>query len=78
MQVFRQILWSPVWLAQVLGMSKSFRDNPVLGSPLLNRMGLHVVRRSAAHALNRLRLFTLAPLVPSEYRREYFRRRAKA
>jgi len=73
MQVVRQILWSPVWLVQVFGMSKSFRDNPLLGSPLLNRIGLHVVRLVTAHALNRLRLFTLAPLVPAEYRREYRR-----
>ena len=44
-------------------MSKSFRDNPIIGSPLLNRLGLHCARLVAAHALNRLRLVTLSPLV---------------
>jgi hypothetical protein len=66
------VLW-PVWVLQVFGMSKSFRDNPVLGSPLLNRLGLHAARLVMAHAVTRLRLFTLAPLVDEGTRREFRR-----
>ena len=38
---------------------------------MLNRLGLHVARLIAAHALNRLRLFTLAPLVSKDKRTEF-------
>jgi len=64
---------SPVWVLQVFGMSKSFRDNPVLGSPLLNRLGLHAARLVAAHALNRFRLWMLSPLVDAGTRRRFAR-----
>jgi hypothetical protein len=73
MKTLEKIAMWPVWLLQVFGMSKSFRDNPVLGSPVLNRLGLHVIRVTVAHGLNRLRLFTLAPLVPRAHR-DAFRR----
>ncbi len=41
----------PLWVAAVAGAEKSFRKNPILGSPTLNRLGLHVARiRLAAKA----------------------------
>jgi hypothetical protein len=52
----------PVWTVQLFGTAKSFRDNPLIGSTLLNRLGLHAGRLVAAHALNRLRLGLLSPL----------------
>jgi hypothetical protein len=68
MSVLKSVAMTPVWLVQVFGMSKSFKDNPILGSPLLNRLGLHASRLVAAHALNRLRLIGLSPLVDAETR----------
>lgn len=37
-------LKAPLWLAGVAGSAKSFADNPIIGSPTLNRYGLHVQR----------------------------------
>ena len=36
---------------QLLTHAKSFENNPVLGSPRLNAMGLHVQRRQIAMAM---------------------------
>ncbi len=73
MGALRFVVWTPIWVLQVFGMSKSFRDNPVLGSPLLNRMGLHAARVCLAHLLNWLRATTLAPLVSQGHRAEFRR-----
>ncbi len=45
------ILASPWWVAQLATGAKSFRDNPILGSPRLNAMGLHAGRTTLAHRL---------------------------
>jgi hypothetical protein len=37
----------------LLSGAKNFRDNPYIGSPLLNRWGLHLWRKKLAHALAR-------------------------
>lgn len=71
MSSLKQACLAPVWVAQVFGMSKSFRDNPVLGSPLLNRLGLHAARVVGAHAFNRFRLLLLSPLADPAQRREF-------
>jgi hypothetical protein len=42
---------APLWLAQLATGAKSFVDNPILGSPSLNRKGLHVARLKLAHRL---------------------------
>jgi hypothetical protein len=42
------LLKSPLWVAGVFGADKSFADNPILGSPYLNRKGLHLARLNAA------------------------------
>jgi len=73
MSPLKSLALTPVWLLQVFGMSKSFRDNPILGSSLLNRLGLHALRLVAAHALNRLRLLTLSPLVDARTRAAFDR-----
>lgn len=44
-------LRAPLWVAQLATGAKSFVDNPILGSPALNRRGLHVVRLKLAHRL---------------------------
>lgn len=61
----------PRWLFGVFSWDKSFRTNPIIGSPSLNRLGLHVVRVIAAHALFRFRLLLLSPLVSPEDRRRF-------
>jgi hypothetical protein len=65
-------LWRwPLWCIEVFTWAKSFRNNPVIGSPLLNRLGLHVFRVALAHGLFRLRLLLLSPLVSREDRRRF-------
>jgi hypothetical protein len=41
----------PLWLVQLATGAKSFRGNPIIGSPYLNRIGLHALRRRAAYAM---------------------------
>jgi hypothetical protein len=41
----------PWWIAQLLTGAKSFRDNPLIGSKRLNRLGLHGWRVRATHWL---------------------------
>ena len=43
-------LLAPLHAAALVTAAKSFRDNPILGSPALNRAGLHVARMRAAAA----------------------------
>ena len=42
---------APLWALQLATGYKSFVDNPILGSPELNRRGLHAARLRAAHRL---------------------------
>ncbi len=49
------IVRAPLWLAQLVTGAKSFRDNPIIGSQRLNRLGLHAVRRMSADRLGALR-----------------------
>jgi hypothetical protein len=53
----------PWWFAQIFSGGKAFCDNPIIGSPLLNRWGLHVTRVRAAAAAARRRRARLAPLL---------------
>ena len=61
----------PLWGLQVFGMSKSFSANPVIGSSILNRLGLHAGRVAAAHVMAKLRWAFLAWQVPSELRKSF-------
>ena len=62
-----------MWLLALLTGAKSFIDNPILGSRRLNRAGLHVQRKRAAHALARWRRSRLAKLLPAELRQQFDR-----
>ena len=64
---------SPIWLLQLATGAKSFADNPILGSPALNRLGLHVWRLKTAHAFAKFRRARLAHLVPAEFREQFDR-----
>ncbi|WP_431283789.1 phytanoyl-CoA dioxygenase family protein [Humitalea sp. 24SJ18S-53] len=59
-------LWAPLHAFGVATQAKSFRDNVVIGSPWLNRHGLHVWRRRAAARMGQRRRAALAGLVSAE------------
>ena len=51
--------------------SKSFRNNPFIGSPILNTLGLHVIRVAISHGLFNIRLLFLSPLAKSLDRKTF-------
>ncbi len=57
---------APIDAIGVFTQAKSFRDNVVIGSPRLMRMGLHVWRRRVAAQMGGRRRAALAPLVSAE------------
>ncbi|MCL5777648.1 phytanoyl-CoA dioxygenase family protein [Limibaculum sp. FT325] len=72
MQIGR-ILRYPLWALEVLGPTKSFARNPILGSPRLNRMGLHVWRLSTAHRMAAMRRARLGSRIDPDQRRAFDR-----
>jgi hypothetical protein len=58
----------PFYLLSVFSAAKSFRGNPVLGSPRFNRWGLHVARKRVAARIGGLRRRQLAGLVSAQDR----------
>jgi hypothetical protein len=63
----------PFWTLALATGAKSFRDNRVIGSPALNRMGLHVRRTKLAHDLAWSRRRRLEHLVSAEDRAGFVR-----
>src|SRR5215469_5859946 len=63
---WRSWLLAPVHVAALATAAKSFRDNPILGSPRLNRAGLHVARMRAAAAMANWRRRRLTSAVDQE------------
>jgi hypothetical protein len=63
----------PLQFLEVFTWCKSFRNNPFIGSYLLNRLGLHVFRVITSHILFRFRLGLLSPLVTYEDRKQFMR-----
>jgi hypothetical protein len=66
-------LLAPVHLLALLGPAKSFRDNPVLGSPGLNRAGLHILRKRLALRSGAKRRASLSHLLPRPEREAFER-----
>lgn len=60
---WRQCLLAPVHALAVVTKAKSFRDNVVIGSPTLNRLGLHIARRRIAYRLGAARRTRLRQLI---------------
>ena len=58
----------PFWALALATGAKSFRDNRVIGSPALNRLGLHVRRTKLAHEIAWRRRRRLEHLVSAEDR----------
>lgn len=73
LKTVQSIALAPVHVASLFTGAKSFKDNPVIGSPLLNRLGLHVARVAIAHGIVRLRRLMLFWLVDAEARRAFAR-----
>ncbi|MEZ5448170.1 MAG: phytanoyl-CoA dioxygenase family protein [Thiolinea sp.] len=69
----KTILAAPLWFLQLFSTAKSFRDNPLIGSPLLNRLGLHVLRLLLAHGSMNLRMWLLGWGVDRATRQSYRR-----
>jgi hypothetical protein len=65
---WRSLLLIPLYVLAVATAAKSFKDNPVIGSARLNRIGLHVARRKVAAPLGRYRRNRLAHLVSEDDR----------
>jgi hypothetical protein len=65
---WRSLFLIPLYALAVATSAKSFRDNPVIGSRRLNRLGLHIARRKIAAPLGRYRRDRLAHLVTEEDR----------
>jgi hypothetical protein len=61
-------LLAPIHAAALATGAKSFRDNPIIGSPRLNRAGLHVSRVRLARKLAERRRARLAGLIAPEDR----------
>jgi hypothetical protein len=70
---WRRWLLAPVYLISIASPAKSFRDNPVVGSPLLNRLGLHIARRMIAYRLGGWRRRRLTGLIPAADREAFER-----
>ncbi len=66
-------LLAPWHLAALATGAKSFRDNPVIGSPVLNRAGLHVARVRLAHRMAEWRRQRISSLVCEEDRAAFER-----
>jgi hypothetical protein len=64
----RNLLLLPIWTIQLLTGTKSFADNPIIGSAALNRRGLHVRRLLLAHRLATMRRRILAGGIGAEDR----------
>jgi hypothetical protein len=67
------VLLTPFWCLQLFSSAKSFRDNPVIGSPWLNRAGLHRTRVRLAHAITARRRSRLSALVSAQERADFDR-----
>lgn len=65
------LIKSPLWVLQLFTGAKSFQDNPVIGSPLLNKLGLHITRIIASHAVMNLRMWMLGISISRDDRKHY-------
>jgi Phytanoyl-CoA dioxygenase (PhyH) len=66
-------LLAPLHVVALATGAKSFRDNPVIGNPTLNRAGLHVARVRLAHRVAEWRRQRLRSLISEEDRANFER-----
>ena len=68
---FKSLLLTPLHAAQLATGASSFKDNRVLGSPALNRRGLHLRRIKLAQTMAALRRRRLRHLLSPAAREAY-------
>ena len=68
----KSLLKSPLYLYEIMTSAKSFKDNPILGSKVLNRCGLHIIRMLLSHSVMRFRMLLLSSGISAEDKRRYF------
>ena len=68
----KNLLKVPIWLVEIFTTAKSFQGNPIIGSPILNQLGLHVFRLLVSHSVMRARMLLLSPMISAEDRKSYF------
>lgn len=66
-------LLAPLHVAALATGAKSFRDNPVIGNPTLNRAGLHVARVRLAHRIAERRRQRLVSFISEDDRAAFGR-----
>ncbi len=71
--LLNKLLKIPLWLFELMTTAKSFKDNPIIGSLVLNRLGLHVARMVVSHTIMRVRMLMLALPISRIDRQFYFR-----
>lgn len=60
-----------VWFYELFTPAKSFRTNPILGNPTLNKLGLHVIRLWFGHNIMRFRMWLFSFAVSPEDHQQY-------
>ncbi len=67
-----KLLLIPVWFVQLFTQAKSFKNNPIIGSLILNRCGLHVARIVLAQSIMRLRFEMLGISVDKQLKNNFY------
>lgn len=67
----KKLLMLPVNVLAIFTMAKSFKANPIIGSKLLNSLGLHVIRLVAAHYIFKFRQLFFVLGVSKEDRKSW-------
>lgn len=65
------LLKIPIWLFELVTSAKSFRDNPIIGSTILNKLGLHVIRLVVSHTIMRGRMLLLSFSISAKDRQSF-------
>lgn len=73
-KLIKKTLLMPWYIIQLFSTAKSFKGNPVIGSNLLNRMGLHVIRVIFSHGIMKFRMSLLSFSIPRSIQEEYYKK----
>ncbi|MEH6455686.1 MAG: hypothetical protein V7749_05155, partial [Cocleimonas sp.] len=68
----KSLLKTPLYLIELMTSAKSFKENPIIGSTILNRCGLHVVRLLLSHFIMNIRMLLLSAGISAEDRKQFF------
>lgn len=71
-RILKIYMW-PIWVLALVSQGKSFKANPVIGSRILNTLGLHMIRVLLARLAAHVRWSLLASRMPRDQRDAYHR-----